>query len=733
MRCHPNDPSLPLPKNRHELKARILQGPYQPILSLYPKTKIGNQYRSFQVQYFQKYKWIEFSEKENAAYCFPCRFFKSNNLNNGQLEQSFSTKGFKNWANATKLLNKHQLSNAHITSASSLSHYISGKPIDEVLDNAKKENLKQCEANRIQNRTYLARIIDLTIVLGKCGQAFRGHNEKEGSNNRGLFLELVSLLKKYDSVMSNHLEKGPRNASYTSNRTQNDIIQSIHNVMLRKISSMLKNKYVSIIADETSDCGHHEQMSIVVRFFDTSLNKPVEYFMGLQRLLKVDSQSIFEALNNFVENIGISWENVISVCFDGAANMSGCHNGVQMKCKEKNENIFYVHCYAHCLNLVLVDSIGRKNVVLFDFFGTVQLIYSFLEGSCTRHAVLEKFATKINIKLCSLKSLSTTRWACRHEAVSAVKSNYSALILALEEIYKETTVSEARAKARGILMQMKSFDFIFSLNMMHSILMIIVKVSSSLQSKSINLLTAVSLVTSLKANIQKFRSEDELFNNIYQDTVQLCSQNNIIIPEVRKRKISCFLDDNKTQTFHQTKEHEIKINCYYVALDDMINGLNTRFSQETLGIISAVGNTLQLIPTENDIQLLQEKLKVNSDCFKTEIKLLKELPDTPEKTSSESIENWIEWLLKLDRLNIFTNFFDILKTFLVIPVTSCSSERSFSKLALVKSKLRNTMKQDRLDSLLLLFVEQDLLTKIDYNDVIEEFKILVPGERRLPL
>jgi len=89
--------------------------------------------------------------------------------------------------------------------------------------------------------------------------------------------------------------------------------------------------------------------------------------------------------------------------------------------------------------------------------------------------------------------------------------------------------------------------------------------------------------------------------------------------------------------------------------------------------------------------------------------------------------------LKLDRLNIFTNFFDILKTFLVIPVTSCSSERSFSKLSLLKSKLRNTMKQDRLDSLLLLFVEQDLLTKIDYNDVIEEFKILVPGERRLPL
>jgi len=74
-----------------------------------------------------------------------------------------------------------------------------------------------------------------------------------------------------------------------------------------------------------------------------------------------------------------------------------------MKCKEKNENIFYVHRYAHCLNLVLVDSIGRKNVVL--IFWVQDTIYSFLEGSCMRHAVLEEFATIINIKLCSLKDL----------------------------------------------------------------------------------------------------------------------------------------------------------------------------------------------------------------------------------------------------------------------------------------------------------------------------------------
>lgn len=41
----------------------------------------------------------------------------------------------------------------------------------------------------------------------------------------------------------------------------------------------------------------------------------------------------------------------------------------------------YIHCYAHFLNLVLVDFIGKKNVVVLDFFGTVQLIFVFIKSN----------------------------------------------------------------------------------------------------------------------------------------------------------------------------------------------------------------------------------------------------------------------------------------------------------------------------------------------------------------
>jgi hypothetical protein len=111
-----------------------------------------------------------------------------------------------------------------------------------------------------------------------------------------------------------------------------------------------------------------------------------------------------------------SWENVLSVCFDEASTMSGYLNGVQVKCKEQNNSIKYVHCYAHCLNLVLVDSIceksnsrGKKNRLIFNFLGTVQLIYNFIESSPMRHAVLEKVAKETGDKLHTLKSCSNTR------------------------------------------------------------------------------------------------------------------------------------------------------------------------------------------------------------------------------------------------------------------------------------------------------------------------------------
>ena len=58
---------------------------------------------------------------------------------------------------------------------------------------------------------------------------------------------------------------------------------------------------------------------------------------------------------------------------------------------------------------------------------------------------------------------------------------------------------------------------------------------------------------------------------------------------------------------------------------------------------------------------------------------------------------------------------------LTIPVMVASAERSFSKLKLLKYYLRSTMTQERLNGLATIALENDILDKINYEDIIEDF------------
>jgi hypothetical protein len=54
-------------------------------------------------------------------------------------------------------------------------------------------------------------------------------------------------------------------------------------------------------------------------------------------------------------------------------------------------------------------------------------------------------------------------------------------------------------------------------------------------------------------------------------------------------------------------------------------------------------------------------------------------------------------------------------------VIVASAERSFSKLKLLKSYTRSTMKQERLNGLATIALKNDVLKKIKYEDITEDF------------
>jgi len=69
----------------------------------------------------------------------------------------------------------------------------------------------------------------------------------------------------------------------------------------------------------------------------------------------------------------------------------------------------------------------------------------------------------------------------------------------------------------------------------------------------------------------------------------------------------------------------------------------------------------------------------------------------------------------------FPNVETILKIFLTLPICNASGERTFSVLKRVKNYLRNSLSQSHLTSLSMMFIENDVVQKLDYELLIDNF------------
>jgi hypothetical protein len=69
----------------------------------------------------------------------------------------------------------------------------------------------------------------------------------------------------------------------------------------------------------------------------------------------------------------------------------------------------------------------------------------------------------------------------------------------------------------------------------------------------------------------------------------------------------------------------------------------------------------------------------------------------------------------------FPNVEIVLRMYLVLMISNCSAERSFSKMKFIKNRLRTTMCSGRLSHLALMSIESDILREINFEDLVTMF------------
>ncbi|CAF3358539.1 unnamed protein product, partial [Rotaria sp. Silwood2] len=75
----------------------------------------------------------------------------------------------------------------------------------------------------------------------------------------------------------------------------------------------------------------------------------------------------------------------------------------------------------------------------------------------------------------------------------------------------------------------------------------------------------------------------------------------------------------------------------------------------------------------------------------------------------------------------FPSLITLIQTAITIPVSSTTCERTFSKMKMIKTTLRNTMSDDRLSDLTLLAVERDI--DINFGQVMDDFSEIHKSSR----
>ena len=200
--------------------------------------------------------------------------------------------------------------------------------------------------------------------------------------------------------------------------------------------------------------------------------------------------------------------------------MRGEFNGLKALILQENDTAFYVHCFAHQLQPVVVAVVKKYDGVS-DFFEQISLVVNVVCASCKRKdLVREKAREKVQKGLCSgeletgrglnqettLVQVGETRWGSHFNTLTSLMKLFVDVLVVLDFVKEEGGSLANRQQASGILAYFKSYEFVFYLHMMYEILHLTGTLSKQLQRKDLDILEAASMVRGTMEALQSFRN-----------------------------------------------------------------------------------------------------------------------------------------------------------------------------------------------------------------------------------
>ncbi|KAK9741078.1 hypothetical protein RND81_03G079700 [Saponaria officinalis] len=515
---------------------------------------------------------------------------------------------------------------------------------------------------------------------------------------------------KYNDEVSKAIENAEYNAKYIAPSIQKDILQVISAKVRNHVREEIGESKFCIIVDEARDEAKREQMTIVLRFVDKKGSIRERFFQLVHVsdtsaiTLKMELSLVFKKHNLLVENIR-------GQGYNGASNMRGEWNGLQALFLADCPYAYYVHYFAHRLQLALVTA-SREVSSVHQFFSNLNFIINIIGASPKRHDELQARKAAEIEDLLSSGQLETGRGANQIGTLKRAGNTRWELIM-----IDKSCNSNQRRDADIALNLMISYEFVFISHLMRELLGITDVLCQALQKKSQDIANAVKLVSTTKSLIQNLR--EDRWKSFLEEVNLFCQKHDILIPEIDALYIA---RKGRARRQHDqiTAEHHFRVEIFYIAIDKQLQELNSRFNEKALELLTL---TSILEPKDgyknfdcDQICTLMFHLRYQLQHFIWEVQINGKL------RNMSTLQELCQYLAETGKLDVYSLIDRLIRLVLALPVSTATSERAFSAMTIMKTRLRNKMDDEFLADSLVIYIEREISKSFSLESIIDDFK-----------
>ena len=680
------------------------------------RQEVGKKARYFNPSWYKDFSWINFCTTRSKIFCFYCLQSYARGLltMTKKYDGAFIVEGFSNWKKARERLERHQVSECR---REAMLKYKSLQA-----PSVRQQLISQVsEAQRMRRDAFLKQLSSLKFLLRQ-GLAIRGHTEHDGN--------LIQLLQ-HRSEDSPDLTKWLENHQYLSHDIVNEIIKLMGNTVLRKLLGKIREvQWYSIMADETRDISGNEQLAITIRWVN-EMYEVQEDLIGMVHVESTTASSLTLLIKDVLVRCILPLDNCRGQAYDGAANMMGHLRGVGTQIESKYPLAIKVHCFAHCLNLCLQEA-SKNCLPIRTALNVITDLSQFIRNSPKRSVLFQKWKQAISPEGTGLRPLCPTRWTVRTGAIDAVLRNYTAILSTLDQVSEESH-DEYGWKASGLTAHLKKFDTYIGLKMSHLIFSATEQTSVMLQGKNTSLQEALNCVEMATGYLKKLRS-DESFDRFYKATVEEAKTYTDDPTLPRCRRLPRRFDDGAAPHSFSSPEEYYRSHWFY-SIDLVVEEISDQFTQSSISITKEIEALLITAANLEDTHIVVPdtiKSKYSADIniprLELQLGMLLNLTSTYAQSQNlrrvtvTSIRTIADMMVAVPMAkNMLPEIDKLLRIYLTIPITTCTAERCFSMLRCVKTYLRSTMTEERLNNILLLHTHKEETDALDLIHIANLF------------